>query len=250
MREIYLGGHHTVVAFLNRHPDRVIRVLCSRQQESRIQLALQLARQHNIPVDFVTTDSLDAMLPQLQHQGIAIVCKSQKQPSLEQWLIDQDSTIKWPTLLVLDQVQDPQNLGACLRLAAAFEVDAIIIQSRNAVGVNPTVAKVASGADAIVPVIQVVNIARALKTLKEAGFWIYGTSEQGKENIDQADVAVPVAWVMGNEAKGMRHQVTQSCDKLFLIPTAATFSTLNVAMSSGICLYETLNKRKALKANS
>tara|TARA_B100002019_G_C21231756_1_gene580445 strand:- start:717 stop:1364 length:648 start_codon:yes stop_codon:yes gene_type:complete len=215
-----------------------------------VQSALQLARQHSIQIDFVTTDNLDVMLPQLQHQGIVIVCKPQKQPSLEQWLIEQDNTKKWPTILVLDQVQDPQNLGACLRLAAAFEVDAIIIQNRNAVGVNPTVAKVASGADAIVPVIQVVNITRALKTLKEAGFWIYGTSEQGKENIDQADVAVPVAWVMGNEAKGMRHQVTQSCDKLFLIPTATTFSTLNVAMSSGICLYETLNKRKALKANS
>lgn len=249
MQELYLGGHHTASSFITRHPERVVKILCARQQEARMLNLVQLATSQGIGVDYVTVEVLDRMLPQIQHQGVVVVCKSQQQPSLEQWLIDQDGAKKWPTVLVLDQVQDPQNLGSCLRLAAAFDVDAIIIQSRNAVGLNPTVSKIASGADAMVPVIQVVNITRALETLKAAGFWIYGTSEKANEYIDQADVNVAIAWVMGNEAKGMRHQVTQSCDKLFLIPTTTAFSCLNIAMSAGICLYETFNKRKVLKVD-
>ncbi len=249
-KTIYLGGCHTATAFLARHTERIHRLICSREHSSRLQAIINIAKDKAVEVSWLPSQELEKLLPNIQHQGVIIECHPLPRYNLESWLIELDKKEHIPQVLVLDQVQDPQNLGACMRLAAVFDVDAVIIPARNAASMNATVAKVASGADAIVPLIEVVNITRALTTLKQAGFWIYGTAEQAEQEINQADVSVATAWVMGNEAKGMRQQVAKSCDQLFIIPTATQFTTLNVAMSAGICLYETMRKRKEKQAKT
>ena len=141
-------------------------------------------------------------------------------------------------LLVLDGVQDPHNLGACLRSADAFGAQAVVVPKDRAVGVNATVAKAASGAADTVPVIAVTNLARALRDMKARGVWLLG-ADAGGESLVDADLSGPVAWVLGAEGAGLRRLTRESCDRIVGIPLAGTVESLNVSVAAGICLYAT-----------
>jgi 23S rRNA (guanosine2251-2'-O)-methyltransferase len=143
---------------------------------------------------------------------------------------------------VLDQVTDPHNLGACLRSADAFGVHAVIVPKDRAVGVNATVAKAASGAADTVPVVTVTNLARALRDLKQRGVWIVG-ADAGGESLFDADLAGPLAWVLGAEGEGLRRLTRESCDRIVGIPLAGSVESLNVSVAAGICLYATARSR-------
>ncbi len=146
-------------------------------------------------------------------------------------------------LLVLDGVQDPHNLGACLRSADACGVDAVIIPRDRTVKVNATVRKVAAGGAETVPVIEVTNLARCLKDLKQAGVWIYGTSGEASDSIYDHDYHGPVALVMGAEGSGLRRLTMESCDHLVKLPMHGQVESLNVSVATGVCLYEVLRSR-------
>ncbi len=148
-----------------------------------------------------------------------------------------------PLLLVLDGVQDPHNLGACMRSADAFGVHAIIVPKDRAVGVNATVAKVASGAADTVPVIAVTNLARTLRALKERGVWLIGADSEATESLFDADLTGPIAWVMGAEGSGLRRLTRELCDRIVGIPLTGIVSSLNVSVATGICLYATRQQR-------
>ena len=242
----YLGGKHSVLKMLETYPKCVTALHLSEGQQDNVSL-ISLAKKHGIRVIRTEKEQLNQWLPQVNHQGVVLAFE--RLPSVDlQTLIDQaNAADKIPLLLVLDKIQDPQNLGACLRSAAAFGVDGIIIPKDKAVGVTPAVIKVSVGAAAIVPVVTVTNLARAIRMLKEAGYWIYGTSERAEQPIEAADVSVPTAWVMGNEMKGVSANIEKQCDALFVIPTA-DFSTLNIATSASICLYQTFCKRRRVGA--
>ena len=242
---IYLGGCHTVESLLNNTPERIDKLFITKELTTRLGRIIALAQAKGIGVEKSTNDALDQKLPQVSHQGVIIACKPIKQQHLEGFLTTYEPSSN-STLLILDQLQDPQNLGACIRLSAAFCVDAIITPSRNAAKMSASVAKVASGADALVPVIEVVNISRAIQLIQQSGIWVYATSERANESIVSADTHRPVAWVIGNEAKGVRQHVLQSCDSTYYIPTSEVFPTLNAAMSAGVCLYETSSQRRRL----
>src|SRR6185312_10871507 len=145
-------------------------------------------------------------------------------------------------LLVLDQVTDPHNLGACLRSADAFGVQAVVVPKDRAVGVNATVAKAASGAADTVPVVAVTNLARALRDLKDHGVWVIG-ADAGGESLFDADLAGPIAWVLGAEGEGLRRLTRESCDRIVGIPLAGSVESLNVSVAAGICLYATAQAR-------
>ena len=148
-----------------------------------------------------------------------------------------------PTLLlVLDGVTDPHNLGACLRSADAFGVHAVVVPKERAVGVNATVAKVASGAADTVPVVTVTNLARALRELKEAGVWIVGADAAG-ESLFDAELSGPIAWVLGAEGEGLRRLTREHCDRLVAIPMLGSVESLNVSVAAGICLFATRRAR-------
>ncbi len=148
-----------------------------------------------------------------------------------------------PLLLVLDGVTDPHNLGACLRVADGAGVHAVIAPRDRAVGINATVAKVASGAADTVPYFMVTNLARTLTELKERAIRVIGTSDSAGRSLYQADLRQPVALVLGAEGAGMRQLTARTCDELVHIPMRGAIESLNVSVASGICLYEALRQR-------
>ena len=180
-----------------------------------------------------------------RHQGVAAnIDTTRSHIDIE----DVFETLTEPALLlVLDGVQDPHNLGACLRVADAFDVHAMIVPKNRAVGLTATVHKVASGAADTVPYIPVTNLARTLRELKQRGVWIIGTAAGANSDLQLAKIDGPVAWVLGAEGKGMRRLTRETCDQLISIPMLGSVESLNVSVSAGICLFETYRQRKDRK---
>jgi 23S rRNA (guanosine2251-2'-O)-methyltransferase len=150
-----------------------------------------------------------------------------------------------PLLLVLDGVQDPHNLGACLRTADAAGVNAVVIPQRRSVGVTATVSKVASGAAESVPVIQVGSLTRTLRDLKERGVYLVGTADKAPASLFQANLVNPAALILGGEEAGLRPLARELCDTLVSIPMRGRVESLNVSVAAGVCLYEALRQREA-----
>jgi 23S rRNA (guanosine2251-2'-O)-methyltransferase len=149
-------------------------------------------------------------------------------------------------LLVLDGVQDPHNLGACLRTADAAGVHAVIVPQDRAVGLTPVVHKVACGAAETMPFYQVTNLARTLRMLQQEGVWLIGADEGGDSDLFGADLKGPVALVMGAEGKGLRRLTRDLCDVMISIPMAGQVSSLNVSVATGVCLFEVVRQRRGI----
>lgn len=233
-------GFHAVNALLTRHPQRITAIrLDDKRHDVRMQELLQRAKEKNIKIEFATRAELDALI-NAQHQGVIALVKSQPLfQEVEDFLITLNHA---PFLLILDGVQDPHNLGACLRSANAAGVDAVIAPKDRAVGVTNVVEKVASGATSFTPFIQVTNLARTLKTLKEHGIWLYGTSEHAQSLYYETDLRGPIAIIMGSEGKGLRRLTQEQCDFLIRIPMLGTVQSLNVSVATGICLFEVVRQ--------
>ena len=237
----FLGGVHSVKKMLECYPKHVKRLFMVRGNQHQ-QWFVAESKRLGIVLEFCTKEQLDLWVSGVNHQGIAAAYEQLPSLGLEDLVGRCQKREGPPVLLILDRIQDPQNLGACIRSAACFGVDGIIIPKDNAAGLTPTVLKIAVGACALVPVVRVTNLVRAMQYLKKNGFWLYGTAEKAKDSIVNCDVDLPIAWVMGNETKGLSSLVMKHCDVLYSIDTAG-FSTLNIATSTGICLYQTFSKR-------
>jgi 23S rRNA (guanosine2251-2'-O)-methyltransferase len=191
-----------------------------------------------VPVD---ANRLDGLTGHARHQGIAaIIDASQQFVALDEVLEDLNEP---PLLLVLDGITDPHNLGACLRVADAMGVHAVIAPKDKSVGLNATVSKVACGAAEVVPYIVVTNLARTLRDMKDAGIWIAGTDMETETDLFHFDQKGPLAWIMGAEGHGMRRLTREHCDVLVSIPMFGTVESLNVSVASGICLAESRRQR-------
>ncbi|CAA9422510.1 MAG: 23S rRNA (guanosine(2251)-2'-O)-methyltransferase [uncultured Ramlibacter sp.] len=175
------------------------------------------------------------------HQGVAARVEALPVSNSLDDLLDQVQGP--PLLLVLDGVTDPHNLGACLRVADGAGAHAVIAPKDHAVGVNATVAKVASGAAETVPYFMVTNLARTLGELKERTIWCIGAADDAPRTLYQADLKVSVALVLGAEGPGMRQLTRKTCDELVSIPMRGAVESLNVSVASGVCLYEALRQR-------
>jgi 23S rRNA (guanosine2251-2'-O)-methyltransferase len=186
---------------------------------------------------------LDGMAEQARHQGVVARIAV---PALATRLDDVLEHLDVPALLlVLDGVTDPHNLGACLRVADAMGAHAVIAPRDRAVGINATVSRVASGAAETMPYIAVTNLARALAEIREREVWVLGAEERAAEDIYQAKLAGPLAWVLGAEGEGMRRLTRENCDQLVRIPMHGRVESLNVSVAAGICLAETRRQRRA-----
>jgi 23S rRNA (guanosine2251-2'-O)-methyltransferase len=236
-----LHGFHAVIARLRQRPESVRAVyVASVRQDARSRDLLARAQTAGCEIHSVDEARLTKMADTTQHQGVvAIVDAKSAHVTLDDVLGLLEEP---PLLLVLDGVTDPHNLGACLRCADAFGAHAVVIPKDRAVGVNATVAKAASGAADTVPVITVTNLARALRDMKERGVWILG-AETGGENLFDADVTGPVAWVLGAEGTGLRRLTREQCDRMVGIPLRGTVASLNVSVAAGICLFATRRER-------
>lgn len=236
-------GIHTVTMLLEKHPERVTRlVVLGGRQDKKIENLLQIAKRHNILVEQTSRTELDRLTNEANHQGIVAYTtkpKSYNENDLASILQDIDK----PIVLVLDSVQDPHNLGACFRSADAAGVNLIIAPKDKAASITPIVSKVASGAAETVPFVQVTNLVRALEKLKELGLWIYGAAGEAENSIYQTDFKGPVALVMGSEGEGLRRLTREHCDLLVKIPMAGSVSSLNVSVATGVILFEVLRQR-------
>ena len=151
-------------------------------------------------------------------------------------------------LLMLDGVQDPHNLGACLRSAEAVGVDAVVVPKDRAVGLTPVVRKAAAGAAERVPVSAVTNLVRTLEKLKQLGYWVVGLAGDAEEDLYEVDLTGPLVVVMGGEAEGLRRLTRETCDRLVRIPMTGQIESLNVSVATAVCLYEAYRQRRSPKA--
>ncbi|MCK5872116.1 MAG: 23S rRNA (guanosine(2251)-2'-O)-methyltransferase RlmB [Methylococcales bacterium] len=239
-----LFGIHAVQAALDYSPEKIQRVWVDNQrQDKRLTPLLNGLSRYNITVEKNDRKTLDRLSDHKNHQGIIAEVQlpsMYSEPQLKQAI---DVLTTPPLFLVLDQVQDPHNLGACLRSADAAGAHGIIIPKDNASGITPTVCKVASGAAETVPIYQVTNLARCLRGLKEQGLWIVGSTGDAEKTVFETDLTLPLALVMGTEGLGMRKLTQQHCDFLVKIPMQGQVESLNVSVAAGIMMYETLRQR-------
>jgi 23S rRNA (guanosine2251-2'-O)-methyltransferase len=239
---ILIYGFHAVNSRLRNQPDGVREIYFDKERRDvRAQDMLKLAEQCGVRVVLADRHRLDGLAGHDKHQGVVAQAAAIEQP---RYLEDVLDDLREPALLlVLDGVQDPHNLGACLRVADAFGAHAVVAPKDRAVGLNATARKVASGAAETVPYFTVTNLARTLRELKDAGIWIVGTDMEGADNLFTARLAGPLALVLGAEGQGMRRLTREHCDSLVSIPMFGSVESLNVSVSCGICLYETRRQR-------
>ncbi len=241
----YVYGLHAVQALLQREPEMVSRLwLEHSRRDAKAKKLLQLAEQAGIKPERVQREVLDKLVgAQANHQGVVAQSRAStagNEQDLKQLLQQLDDP---PFLLILDGVQDPHNLGACLRTADAAGVHAVIAPKDKASGLTAVVRKVACGAAETVPFIQVTNLARTLRELQQAGIWLIGTSLDTDQTLYQADLTGPLALVLGAEGKGLRRLTAEHCDVLVKLPMLGTVQSLNVSVTTGICLYEAIRQR-------
>jgi 23S rRNA (guanosine2251-2'-O)-methyltransferase len=238
----YVYGVHAVMMLLQQTPHLIEELYVRRDRhDQRMQKIIKLATLHHVKMIWSSSTELDMLLPKTAHQGVIATKKAEKNSgNLEEFIEQLDHPA---FLLILDGVQDPHNLGACLRTANAAGVDAVIAPKDRATGITPVVRKVASGAAEITPFYAVTNLARTLQWLKEKNIWIYGAAEEAQKNIYELNFSGAVAMVMGAEGEGLRRLTREHCDELFRIPTVGEISSLNVSVATGICLFEVLRQR-------
>lgn len=253
MKEEWVYGIHVIQILLHQAPERVLEVIyLESRTDKRIDEVKRLSSDQGIACRAVNAKQLAQLLggendkerDNLQHQGLAARIRPQGALS-EDDLLEKLSTLKTPPfLLVLDNIQDPHNLGACLRSADATGVNAIIIPKDRSAKLTPAVRKVASGAAESVPIVEVTNLARYLETLKKQGIWIIGATAEPTESLYEVDLKGPIALVFGAEGTGMRRLTAEHCDILMRIPMFGVVQSLNVSVAVGVCLYEAVRQRQ------
>jgi 23S rRNA (guanosine2251-2'-O)-methyltransferase len=237
-----LFGFHAVGVRLKTAPRSIIEIYTDpSRKDARMRQFTARAAEAGVRIIEADGMRLAKLAGSHGHQGVAARVEVLKAVnSLDDML---DGLQEPPLLLVLDGVTDPHNLGACLRVADGAGAHAVIAPKDHAVGVNATVAKVASGAAETVPYFMVTNLARTMGELKERSIWCIGTSDDAPRTLYQADLKVPLALVLGAEGSGMRQLTRKTCDELVSIPMRGGVESLNVSVASGVCLYEALRQR-------
>jgi 23S rRNA (guanosine2251-2'-O)-methyltransferase len=235
-------GFHAVLARLRADAASVMEIyLDENRKDARGQDLAVAAGKAGVSLMRVPTKRLDGFYGGGRHQGVvAMVLEKPARESLEDLL---DSLKEPPLLLALDGVTDPHNLGACLRVADAAGVHAVIAPKDRAAGISAAVSKVASGAAESVPYYMVTNLARTLDELKERNIWIVGADERAERTLYESELPAPTAWVLGAEGEGMRRLTRERCDLLVRIPMRGSVESLNVSVASGVCLFESRRRR-------
>jgi len=230
---VWLYGLHAVSAAIANPARRLRRLLVTRGAEQ--ELAERFSPPWRIVPEIVERNRLDQTLPpDAIHQGAALLVEALPSPHMETLLAETTGPV-----LVLDQVTDPRNVGAILRSAAAFGAAALVVQDRHAPHETGTLARAASGALEVVPILREVNLARSLEILKKSGFWVVGLEAAGPVTLAQSGLqGRRVALVLGAEGEGLRRLTRETCDELVRLPISAAMESLNVSAAAAVALYE------------
>lgn len=223
---------------------RAKRVRVSPRGDRRIEEALALAREKRVPVERADVQALDRAARGGVHQGIVAEVEAARDYSVQELIEAASPGV--PLIVVLDGIEDPHNLGAIVRTVDAAGVHGIVRQARHAATLDGVAAKASAGALAHVRIATVVNIARAVEELKEAGVWTVGLAGEAVESYDQVDFTLPTAVVVGAEGSGLRRLVRERCDRLVSIPMHGRVNSLNVSVATAVALFEAVRQRGSL----
>ncbi len=246
--ESWIVGINPVEGALSNDAARVRELLVEQgQRNARVQELAARAQALKIPVQQRPREQLDKLAGEARHQGVAARYEAPP-PAQESDLVGLlEQAGAGALLLVLDGVTDPHNLGACLRSAAAAGVTAVIVPKDRAVGLTPVVRRASAGGADRVPLVAVTNLARTLRTLKDAGVWITGLDGETDQSLYALDLKGPVALVLGSEGEGMRRLTRENCDFIAKIPMPGEMESLNVSVAAGVVLFEALRQRSAAR---
>lgn len=240
----HLYGLHVVQQIFENDISRVIDMKVQEgRNDAKLQALLKQAKQQDIAIQTVPKKNLDKLTENGHHQGVVVRCKASRMKTkitLEEVF---SSIADSPFLLVLDEVQDPHNLGACLRTADAAGIHAVIVPENRACQLTSIVRAASSGAADNVPLIQVTNLVRTLRWLQEQGVWLIGTDDESQTSLFETKLTGSLAFVLGSEGNGLRRLTRETCDTLVRIPMLGKVKNLNVSVATGVCLYEAARQR-------
>lgn len=235
-------GLHAVRALLDRRPETIVAAYVLREPSGKLgELAARLTSL-SISIRKVGRGDLDRLAGGAVHQGVVVEAQGEGEFSLgdfESLVLERGRAVR---LLVLDGVQDPRNLGACLRTADAAGVDAVVVPQARAAKLTAAASKAATGAAETVPLLKAPNLARMLRWLKDAGVWVVGADATAGTSLYDTELAPPVALVLGGEGRGLRRLTRDLCDEVVAIPMVGEVASLNVSVASGIMLFELLRQ--------
>ena len=230
-------GIHAVESVLNSRPQDVLQVFVQQgRNDNRIKQVVSLAKKQGVSLQAITNERFKERCPGGRHQGVMAEIRASQQQALSlEEILERDEIL----LLILDEVQDPHNIGACLRTADAVGVDAVIVSKNRSPALTAVSRNVASGAAETVPYIMVSNLARTIEKVQQAGVWVVGTSGDADQDIYAANMnSKRLALVMGSEGKGMRRLTGETCDEVISIPMRGTVESLNISVATAVCLFE------------
>lgn len=236
---------HAVKALLKSNAaDTHLLLIQKGRRDTRMRALVSMAQKAGIDVREMSRQELDALANGIEHQGVLAEVTGHPVGNEKDLFEHLEGLSDKLLILVLDGLQDPHNLGACIRSADAAGVNAVVMPMDNSVGITPVVRKVASGAVETVPIFQVTNLQRALKKLKASGIWVYGAAGESEGTLYDLDLTGSTALVLGSEGSGLRRLTREACDGLFKIPMHGSVGSLNVSVATGISLFEVCRQRR------
>lgn len=239
-----LEGRQTVLSALETQTQQIEKIHIFRNAHGQIIKDIcDLARQQRIPVIQVEKQKLDQLSKTHNHQGVIAQLSAWQYSTLEQVLTNSTSKLSAPFLVMLDHLKDPHNFGSIIRTAEAAGVDGIIIPTRRSVGLTEVVMKVSAGAISSMPIVKVTNLAQTIDELKKKGFWVVGTDADGKQDIYDVDMSIPIVLLVGSEGQGLSRLLKEKSDHLVKLPMHGTVTSLNAAVAAGICIFEVARQR-------
>ncbi len=248
MEEELIAGKHSVAEALRAGRSINKIWIAEGTQQKQMQPILTEAKNRGVVVQTADKRKLDTLVPGIQHQGVVAQAAPYIYAEVEDLLAAAAAKDEDPFLIILDEIEDPHNLGSILRTADCTGVHGVIIPKRRSAQVNATVSKTSAGAAEYVPVARVTNLAQTMEKLKEAGVWIAGTDVRAEGEIYDTDVFKgPLALVIGNEGEGMGRLVREKCDVLVKLPMQGRINSLNASVAAGVVMYEVLRQRSGRK---
>jgi 23S rRNA (guanosine2251-2'-O)-methyltransferase len=235
-------GLHAVRAAIQQRPQAIVSARLLDSNGERLRDIVTALKRHDIRIQHASRGDLDRLCDGGSHQGVVLEMRAAEEFSIghfEDLVVAKGRELR---LLVLDQVEDPRNLGACLRTADAAGIDAVVVPRARAASLSPAARKAATDAAETVPVFRAPNLARTLAWLKQAGVWLVGTDASASKSLYSIKLEPPVALVLGGEGRGLRRLTHESCDELVAIPMHGTVESLNVSVAAGLVMFELLRQ--------
>ncbi|MEM8610561.1 MAG: 23S rRNA (guanosine(2251)-2'-O)-methyltransferase RlmB [Cyanobacteria bacterium P01_H01_bin.105] len=241
--DLIYGRHSVEAAIANQRPINRLWVNSRLVFDGRFRPLILDAKANGAAIDEVNTQRLNQLTQGANHQGIVAQIASHDYIELADLIIKAKAATRQPVIIAADSITDPHNLGAIIRTAEALGAQGVVIPQRRAVGITPTVAKVAAGALEVLPVARVINLGRALEQLKEDGFWVYGTASEAGQSVHTTQFDRPIVLAIGAEGAGLSLSIQNLCDVLVSIPLAGKTPSLNASVATGMVLYEIYRQR-------